>query len=312
MPKGLFTSCVSVLYERAPSLDQLEAALADAPLRGRRESAPSQPWLGGPSVLVAMRPEVNGLVNVDVVDEAWPDSMGDPKEHTELFGAWTLGAFGPLTFPGALDRASQQSVSWPDARAAVGRHGAFVRLRASYVFGSGPDAAVVPEDYEPAAELAFLTGLALPLLELDGAIAFFAPSGEVLLEPPSFEALLAERAEAALPPLDAWSNVRYFALGDAEGWAVMDTIGNEQFGVHDLEACFPTAVVEPDALALWLRDVSLYLLRSGPVIENGHTMEGPGGVWRAHVMEESLAPAPRPTLRWVPTFGESPPAGAIP
>lgn len=47
-------------------------------------------------------------------------------------------------------------------------------------------------------------------------------------------------------------------------------------------------------------------------IAGGDTIDGPGGAWRARVMEESLAPAPRPTLRWVPTFVGDPPDGLAP
>ena len=310
MAKGLFTATLAVLFESAPSLEQLERALADADLVGRRDAAPGNPWLGGDSLLVRMRPEVNGVVTLDIVDAPWPDGMGDPKSDPELFGAWSLGAFGPFTFPGALARAATQAVLWPEASGSVSRHRAFVRARASYVFGKGGDAPVIPEGYDAMAELFFVTDLCREVLKLEGAIGCFAPSGEVLLDRGSLEALLAEREQAELPPLDAWTNVRFFQLGDAVGWALMDTIGNDQLGVHDLEAGFPTETVNPDEVASWLRMVTLYAMNNA--IADGDTIDGPGGEWQATVTEEGLAPAPRPTLRWVPTFVGDLPEGLLP
>ncbi|HJL15130.1 MAG TPA: DUF4261 domain-containing protein [Sandaracinaceae bacterium LLY-WYZ-13_1] len=312
MPKGLFTGSTVVLFEAPPSLDSIERALGAFSPRGRREASEGDPWLGGPSVLVEMRAEVHGLATVDVVDRPWPDAMGDPQADPKLFGAWSFGAFGPFVFPGALERAAQHALGWPEADDVAGAHRAFVRARSSYVLGLGDDARVLPDDYDPVAELTFLTDLASALLGLPGALAFFDPSGEVFLSSAALEDLMARRREADLPPLDAWSNVRFFQLGDAAGWGLMDTVGMEQLEVTDQEACFPIDAVSPDEVAPFLRNVSLYLHDRGPVVEDGHTIEGPGGVWRAHACEESLAPAPRPTLRWVPTFAGEPPEGMLP
>ena len=66
---------------------------------------------------------------MDVLESLWPDSMGDPKEDVDLFGAWSMGAFGPLAFPGNLKRAAEQAVAFEGAAAAVSAHRAFVRLR---------------------------------------------------------------------------------------------------------------------------------------------------------------------------------------
>ena len=258
MSKGLFTATLAVPFESAPSVEQLERAVAGADIVGRREAAPNNPWLGGASLLVAMRPEVNGLVTLDIVDAPWPDGMGGPKEDSERFGAWSLGAFGPFTFPGALARATEQAIVWPEAPRRVSRHRAFIRVRSSYVFGKGGDAPVLPEGYDPLAELFFMTDLCREVLKLEGAIAGFAPSGEVVPDRDSLEALLAEREQAELPPLDAWINVRFFGLGDVAGWALMDTIGNDQLDGRDLEAGFPSDRVGPDEVASWLRMVTLY------------------------------------------------------
>lgn len=309
MPKGLFTASVCVLFEDLPALDAVQARLEDAGavVRGRKEAAGKNPWLGGPSLVVEMRPEVNGLVTVDLADEPWPDTMGDPQNQTDLFAAWSFGAFGPFVFPGNLTRAAQHAIRWPEAGRTVGAHSGFVRLRTSYVLGQSADAPVLPEGYDPLFELRFATDLAASLMDLPGSIAFFCPSGEVLTDAAQLRSALEERDRDELPPLDVFSNVRFFRIGDAKGWALMDTIGMEQLGVTDIEAAFPMADIEPDAVAGFLRDLSLFHLNESPTLETGDTIEGPGGVWRASLHETSLVPAPRATIRWRPTFGEKPP-----
>jgi len=310
MPKGLFTATLAVLFEQVPSIEAIEAAIESTQVAGRREAAPENPWLGGESVLIPMRPEVNGMVTVDIVDAPWPDAMGDPKEDVALFGAWSVGAFGPFTFPGSLVRACAQSMGWAEADAGVGKHKAFVRARASYVFGKEADAPPLPAEYDPVAELFFLTELCRDLLKIDGAIACFAPSGEVVLDRENLERILGEREEAEVPPLDVWSNIRFFQLGDAEGWSLMDTVGNDQLEVRDLEVAFPTGKVDPADMASWLRWVTVYAMNES--IKDGDTIDGPGGGWRAKLMNKSLAPGPRETLRWVPTFVDVLPEGLIP
>ncbi|MFK7987030.1 MAG: DUF4261 domain-containing protein [Sandaracinaceae bacterium] len=309
MPKGLFTASVCVLFEGLPALAAVEERLeaAGAVVRGRKEAAGKNPWLGGPSIVAEMRPEVNGLVTVDLADMPWPDTMGDPQDRTELFAAWSFGAFGPFVFPGNLERAAQHAIRWPEAGRTIGAHTGFVRLRSSYVLGQPADTPVLPEGYDPLFELRFLTDLASALLALPASIAFFCPSGEVLSDADQLEGALRERDQDGMPPLDVFSNVRFFRIGDAKGWALMDTVGMEQLGVTDTEAAFPLDTIEPDAVAGFLRDLSLFQLNESPTFESGDTIEGPGGIWRASLHETSLVPAPRPTIRWRPAFGQAPP-----
>lgn len=54
--------------------------------------------LGGGSVTLSFRPEVNGQVLVDTVDQPWPDSMGDPQKDPMIFGAWSMGNSALLPF----------------------------------------------------------------------------------------------------------------------------------------------------------------------------------------------------------------------
>src|SRR5213595_2300860 len=111
MAKGFFTQGAAVLLSRAPTLDEIERLLHSFRIV-RRDDEGGKPDLSGPSVILAFRPEVNGYVSVDLQSRPWPDHMGDPKSDPMLFGAWSMGHFGPLAFPGSLERAGHQSWSW--------------------------------------------------------------------------------------------------------------------------------------------------------------------------------------------------------
>src|SRR5262245_37747950 len=155
MAKGFFTQGVSILLSRRATLDEIGSLLGDFSVVRRIDEAPS-PDMGGPSFTVAFRPEANGYVTVDLQDRRWPDHMGDPKKEPMLFGAWSMGHFGPLAFPGNLQRAAEQSWTWKDAKSIPSRHQAFVRVRTSYLFGARDDDPAAPEDCDPLAELDFV------------------------------------------------------------------------------------------------------------------------------------------------------------
>ena len=307
MPKGLFTGCTVALFEKAPTVEALEEALASFGVRARSSSSGENPWLGGPGVMLEMESGLGGVVSVDIVEEPWPDDMGDPEQQPELFGAWTLGALGPFTFPGSLERAVQQAREW-DAGAAARDHRAFVRIRPSYVLGKGPEEPVLPEGYDPIVELYQLTAVARALLDLPDSLGYFNPSGEVLMNKTVLDSSMHFHAENELPPFEAWAAIRVFQLGDIDGWTVMDTIGMEQLELRDQEVCFPEGACDPNEVAVFLRNLALYLLSDQPDIHSGDTIDGPGGNWSALLVEESLAPAPRGTIRWTRVEDEIPAA----
>ena len=62
----------------------------------------------------------------------------------------------------------------------------------------------------------------------------------------------------------------------------------------------------------FLRNASLYTFQQGPVIETGHTIDGPGGHWRALLIDEALMEPPRPTVRWCSDAGPKPPPELLP
>ena len=297
MTKGLWTQGVAILLDGAVSLDEIAPLLGDFEIVNRVDAGES--WeMGGETLVLGFRPEVNGYVSLDIASQPWPDAMGDPQDQVMLFGAWSMGYFGPLTFPGNLERAAGHAVHWPEAADAVGAHTAWVRLRCSYAFGARDDAPVMPADYDAGAEIEFLGRLALAVLQHPRALCFFHPAGEMLLSQGEFRERIAHDAAHGLPPLDAWSQVRFFNV--REGWAMMDSVGMEAFDAPDHEACFPESY-DPGEVAAFLRNIALYRWQNGDVLRDGHTSDGPGQTrWRVQNCAESLTAPPRPTLRWVP------------
>lgn len=305
MPRGFFTQSTTVLFTRAPSVDEIEVALE--PLRCpilRRHTDPG--WMsGGTELLVPFGDDPEGHVHVDVLEHAWPDEMGDPSGDAPLFVAWSMGAFGPLVFPRNLERAVQQAVGFRDAARAVARHTAFVRLRTSYLVGAGPESAVMPEGWSPLAEIDAMLQVALPILSIDGACAYFDPNAEVILPHDGVRAILEAGDEDGSTALELFSHVRLYVVDEA--WAVMDTVGLDRFFLPDVEVVFPRDV-DPNEVAGFLRSVSAYLLSKGPIIEDGDTTEGPFGVLRVSAHDESLTEPPRRVLRMALDGAELPEA----
>lgn len=297
--KGIFTQGLVVLTRGSVSLEELGALLKTHPFV--RTVPANDTWApGGSGGLVAYRTEVNGAVLVDIVERPWPDHMGDPKGEPTLFAAWTMGNFGPLTYPRALDRATQQSWSWADAKTEVPRHTGFIRLRLSYVFGAGPDAKVMPADCNPRHELEFLTALAVELLQHPAALCYFNPNGEVVLPAARVTENLAYHREHKLPPLNLWANVRLFNVTD--DWLMMDSVGNAQLDLPDMEVAFPKGAHKPGEIDYFIRNATLYLITNGAgVIKNGDTMNGPGDTrLQATTYEHGISDPPRRVLCWVP------------
>jgi hypothetical protein len=234
---------------------------------------------------------VQGRVDVDVLASPWPDGMGDPAREPELFGAWSMGAFGPHTFPGNLERALRQPGAFRAARDVVPRHTACVRLRSTYV--TGPDAKVIPEDYDARAELSFVTRAARALMSVPGALAYFCPGGEVLLDAPVLDEVLADAAAQGILPLDAWMNIRGMRADDA--WAVLDVVGNEQIFLPDIEVAYTFQTQKGGEIARFLRNLTGFMIQRGPVFATGDVINGPFGKYRVHRFATSLDDPPRPT-----------------
>lgn len=314
MAKGLFTQGICVLLREPVALAELEELLKGFDLAGRHESMDDD---DAPQTLVYdYRPEVNGHLLVTPSASCWPDDMGDPDESPERFIAWSLGQFAPLAFPGCLERASEQSWGWEEGRDLVDSHQAHIRLLISYVLGvddpedGDDDLPLVPSDYDPVNELNFLMRAASTVLELPSAICYFNPGGEVLRDDDGLRRGLNYAWNHDVPPLDMWTNVRLFRATDT--WSLMDTVGNGQFDLPDLEAVFETEKYEPSQVEGFLRSASLYLLHDAKEIEDGDTADGPADlIWHAMECYDALSDPPRTTIRWVPDDGTEPPEALL-
>src|SRR5262245_9462237 len=101
MAKGFFTQGVCLLTNGETTVENIRIALRLYGCEIVKELPAQGNWaLGGHTLVVAFLPEVNGYAAVDIVNQPWPDSMGDPKSDSTTFAAWSMGHFGPLTFPG--------------------------------------------------------------------------------------------------------------------------------------------------------------------------------------------------------------------
>jgi hypothetical protein len=299
--KGFFTQGLAILLRNSPSLRAVEERLGDFEIIDRVEY--SAAWAtGGPSVVVPYRPDVNGFVSIDVVDQRWPDRMGDPKADAGVFAAWGMGHFGPGAWPGGLERACQHSWGWPEGRSVPLQHQAFIRIRCSYLFGADANALLIPDDYQSLQELEFATRIAAALIGLPEVLCYFNPNGECVRDPRGFLESLSYHSLAELMPLELWSNVRLFRFQDVHpAWSFMDTVGMSQLDALDHEACFQSDSYAPAEVGNFLRNASAYLVERGPIMRNGDTMDGPANVkWQGFSIKQGRMEPPREVIRWFP------------
>jgi hypothetical protein len=309
MAKGLYTQGMCVLLREPVGVAELKERLKEFQFVGIHESTEDD---DAPVTLVyAFRPEVNGHLLVTPAKGCWPDEMGDPDESPERFVAWSIGQFGPLAYPGCLQRAGEQSWGWEEGGERIQQHAAHVRLLISYVLGveesdDEDEVPLVPDDYDPLDELNFLTRAVAAVLEMPEAICYFNPGGEVLRDDGGLRRGLNHAWSHDLPPLDMWTNIRLFRATD--GWTLMDTVGNGQFDLPDLEAIYHNEDYQPSEVEGFLRSASLYLLQGNDEVEDGDTADGPGNLhWSAMQCADALSDPPRPTIRWIPQDGSTPP-----
>ncbi len=310
MAKGLFSQGVTVLLSKSVSIHKIKEVLEQKyDVMNVNES--SEKWeFSGPSCMIAYRPEVHGIINIDMIDRPWPDHMGDPKEEAILFGAWSMGHFGPHTHPGNLERASLQAWEFPDAKSAADAHVACIRVRVTYAAGRvNEETPILPEDYDSFPELLQVTAIARELLHLPEAICYFNPGGESLASDALIDELFERYEQTNLAPMELWSNIRMYNLPQ-EGWLLMDTVGMEQLDVQDQEIVFDRNIYDPNEAADFLRNIANYLMQNGPVIQEGDTIDGIGGVnWQVSICAEGLSQPAREVLHWSALDGKERPEG---
>lgn len=297
--RGLYTQGAAVLLNQPVDFSQIQSCLSGFELA----AVPATPDAPEPLMLLLKDDQPGeGQAVVMYSDQRWPEDFPDPEEDPELFAAWTLGQYGPLAFPGDLQRAIEQSWRWDEGREEAAKHVAHIRILYSYPLNDDADTvedaiAEIPEDADPVAELHFVTRVVSRLLELPAAICYFNSGGEVLMNAEDLRGGMNECWKHELVPVDMWTNVRLFRATDS--WTLMDTIGNEQFDLPDLEVIFENEQFDPSEVESFLRNVVLCMLMDEIEVDDGDTVDGPGQqIWEAMLCNDGLNDPPRPTIRW--------------
>ena len=136
---------------------------------------------------------------------------------------------------------------------------------------------------------------------LPGVIGYFNPNGEVLRDLASFQSVFNECAAQRVLPLLLWSNIRLFNLSSEYG--MMDTVGNRQFDVKDIEAVYPSKRYTPSEIDYYLRNVTQYLLDSKCEPRTGEPIDGPGEnqlSWIVESRKQAIVSPPRSVIRLYP------------
>jgi hypothetical protein len=222
-----------VLFEGAPRRSTLAEAL-DGLGQWSCETPASDKagWLRqGPALSTTTRDGI--VIVVDTVDRPYPDSNDPYGGDPDTLGAIASGEFGDHTMAGALKRAAAHADLLPDAYRVVGTHRAFVRIRTSKL---GPDGHFLGEAAPRSVlvrSMALATNIGARLVRLPGALAWFAPGGEVLASPSTLGVLDGREDWIDRPPIEVWLGVRRTAdhLG---GILAVETVGAGQLGLDDM------------------------------------------------------------------------------
>lgn len=298
-----FSQAVYILLKQTPTSDEIDTALREQGFFcTRHERGTDLLTVATASTVfeIAFQAGKQSSVLIDVMNHKWPDNISE--DNPVLFVSWHAGALGYFAYPGCLERARHECRTWDGADEAAANHTALLRLRVAYK--NRPD-----EQQEDRVakrdlafdELSFLTHSLLSFEHLPGVLGYFFPGGEALVSRETLPAIWRYSAKNGHSrPFDLWImwiNRRLIRVPEEPDWAVIDTIGLHQLEMDDLEACFQHARYQPEQVAIWLVNVASYLYDNGPIIGDGHTLTGPGGInWQAHRYESSLQFPPRSVL----------------
>jgi hypothetical protein len=290
-----------VLLKSPLDVAELVPRLKGFKIAGKRDAGAS--WhVAGPSLLLEYRPEVNGCLQIDMVDRPWPDSMGGLNEDPTLFAAWADGHFGPFCFPGSLERARLHCYTWKEGAEVAAQHKAFLRVRITYTTGTDTGSPVIPKGTRPNEETEQMLAVVEALLEHPAALCYFNPNGEVLAPLQPLAEICDHFRQASIPAVNLLANRRMIKF-DGTDWMMMDLVGLGQLDQEDLEVCFSSRY-DPNEVAVFLVNTALYMIKSGLPIKDGHTLSGPGNVrFAAQTFDEPKMVPPREVLRLRPSDG---------
>ncbi len=243
-------------------------------------------------------PDNDGRILIDIVDNQWPDHMGDVKDEVGLFSAWSMGYFGPFVYPKSLERALLCYNQFKESNAHIPKHQAFIRILMTYT--KKQDNPENPDNYDPLKELMYMNKITSKLLEHPETLYYFNPNGEVLLNKEQFDNKLLHYQKYNTPPIPIWSNVRRIKLED--NWTLMDSVGAQQLDLCDIEVVFPNDYAPSNHIFEVIMNSILYLINQGLGFNDGETIDGVYGyIWHIGVFEKSLSVPPRKVYRFYPS-----------
>ena len=94
----------------------------------------------------------------------------------------------------------------------------------------------------------------------------------------------------------------------------MDSIGNCQMDIPDVEAGFPSSRVAPREVDVFIRNMTDYIRNKGGIIKDGDTADGGSTnlVWKGKHVDRGICDPPRPVVRFLPTGRTDIPEGISP
>ncbi len=302
MQRRFFSQCFCLLTDGSTSIASIAKHVRASGLSIERQMPASENWQhAGETIVVPFQSGVGGGVSIDVVEYPWPDHMGDPKSDTMTMSAWSMGFFGPFAFPGGLQRAVVHAWGRPAGRSIVPAHRGVVRLRTSSIPEASSNPAAKPRNGDALLELQFLTHLVSAVGSAPGVMCYFNPNGEVLQDLARFKSISDACQRQEKIPLQLWANVRLFKL--TADFGIMDTVGNEQFDVMDIETIYPTGKYDPATIDYYMRNVTHYLLDMDRELQTGEAIDGPDErelSWVIESRESAVTHPPRRALRLSP------------
>ena len=174
-----------------------------------------------------------------------------------------------------------------------------MKLNWAYVLGDEDDAPISPPDRDVKQELTALARLAERVCAMPGALAWFAPNGEVLLSVSTAQDKLRQQAAGdALPEL--WVSTRVVPAGNhlLVETVGMGALGPQPMAAHDHQVLLPDLGLDMELVMRFLRELSGAARLSGSLEVPQGARLGPGGRWLPEPAE-SDNPPPREVVRWV-------------
>ena len=141
---------------------------------------------------------------------------------------------------------------------------------------------------EPDQRVSNFHGVLQAMVELTAPVAMVFMHSQQVIDPEDY------LRSCDRPPIFRMGslNVRSYNIsnGEVEGEQLMDTLGLDAIGLHDLQCHF--AGLDGNDVANVLYNTGLYIFENGPVIESGQTVQGieEGSMWLCQFEQSPIKP----------------------